>query len=179
MVVSKFTIGSDQGLNMLVQLTAAIARENFVAFLSPDALEKYIDKTFNRKAILTEINSMSNQYVTVYTDGEPAGYARISSRGNKPGMLADKRGLAIAEFGVLEKFIDEGARESLLAKCLAVVGNYDTTWINLISGSPQIAFFESNGFIPLANETVEYEGLSLPSVYLVKRLPVYDNFGDL
>jgi hypothetical protein len=179
MVISKFTIGSDQGLNTLVQLTAAITREKLAGRLSPEAIEKHIGKTFNRKAITTEINSMSNQYVTVYVDDEPAGYARISSRGEKPGMLADKRALGIAEFGVLQKFIGEGARESLLQKCLAVVGNYDTTWINELRTSIQIPFFESNGFVPLENETPEYAGLSLPSVYLVKRLPVYDNSGDL
>jgi len=43
-------------------------------------LKNYIAENFSEKNLLVEGNSMSNQWLVVYADDEPAGYARITSK---------------------------------------------------------------------------------------------------
>ncbi|HEY4286491.1 MAG TPA: GNAT family N-acetyltransferase [Puia sp.] len=168
MIITKFTIASVSGLLTLERLAAGLAREKFPALVSPATLEKYIGKHFNRKALLDEINSMSNQYLVVYVDDQAAGYARITSKGKRPDEIADQRAIRIADFGVLERYAGLSARESLLEKCLSVCMKYDAVWLNEFRENPMISFFRSNGFVSTQNESEECEEISLPSINLIR-----------
>lgn len=177
MIVTKFTIASVSGLITLEQLTVALAREQFSALLSPAILEKYIAKHFNHKTLLAEINSMSNQYLVVYVDDQPAGYARITSKGERPDEIINKRALRIANFGVLEKYQASPARESLLEKCLSVCKKYDAAWITEFRENPMIGFFKSNGFVSAQNELVECDEIFLPSIQLICQISTHEKPG--
>src|SRR4051812_38470118 len=89
-IITKFTIGTEQGINTLLFLTTAIARGKFTGKVPEQELEDYINVNFNRDSLMIELNSMSNQYLIVYADDEAAGYARVTSKGVRPDLFENK-----------------------------------------------------------------------------------------
>ncbi|MEZ0007646.1 hypothetical protein ABH942_003031 [Flavobacterium sp. 28YEA47A] len=166
-ITTKFIIGTEQSRNILATLAKEIATEKLVSLVEPQQLEDYIEKKFNHKNLITEMNSMSNQWLVVYVGDTPAGYACITSNGRKPKNQEGSRIMRIADFGILEKYNDTTARLSLLEKCLAISKSYDGLWIHEYKENPLIAFFESKGFV-MQDETSLHEELPLPSVFLVR-----------
>lgn len=115
---------------------------------------------------MAEVNSMSNQWLVVYVDDYPAGYAKITSKGKKPVILDNKRAIRIADFGILKKYAEPIVWNALLEKCLNVCKSYDGTWINEYVQNPLLDFFESKGFVRQP-EACQLDELPLASVYLI------------
>jgi len=164
-IITKFTIGTEQGINALLFLTAA--REKFTGRVPDEQLEDYITVNFNKGALMTELNSMSNQYLIVYADDEPAGYARVTSKGARPKLFDNKTLARIADFGVLAKYGDPLIKKFLFEKCLSISAMQQVIWISEFENNPYLELFESYGFKRNITITVPQE-LSLPPVYLVK-----------
>jgi len=166
-IITKFTVVTEQGIDALLLLTRAIALEKFSGLLSPVVLDDYIETYFNERTLIAEVNSMSNQWLVVYADDQPAGYVKITSKGKKPGRLHGRRTIRIADFGVLKKYMDPAIRQSLFDKCMAVCKAYDALWINEYVKNPLVAFFQAQGFLK-ENGNFQYDELPLPSCCLVK-----------
>ena len=168
-IITKFTLGSKEGRDTLLHLTRELAREKFAALLDEKTLNSYIDKNFNPAMLIAETNSLSNQWLVVYVDDTPAGYARITSKGNRPERLVGKRATRIADFGVLHKYQEPVVRDALFEKCLQVCGAVEGIWITDYAENPLISYFESKGFS--RQETVEQpEELPIQYVSLIKEL---------
>ena len=166
-IITKFTVGTEQGIDVLLFLTAAIAREKFTGKIPDRELEDYINLNFNEDALRAELNSMSNQYLVVYADDEPAGYARVTSKGERPELFDGKTLIRIADFGVLAKYNDTEINKSLFEKCLSISAMQQVIWISEFENNPYMGFFESYGFKRNADIKARQE-LSLPPVYLVR-----------
>jgi hypothetical protein len=166
-IATKFTIGTEEGSNDLHFIGASIAREKFTGKVSEQELEEYIELNFNKNRLREELNSLSNQYLIVYVDDEPAGYTRVTSKGIKPEVFGSKTAIRIADFGVLSKFNDSSVLKSLFEKSLSISGMQQVIWISGLEGSPYLDFFESYGFKREGNIKLAHE-LSLPAVYFVK-----------
>jgi hypothetical protein len=166
-IITKFTIGNEQGINSLLFLTSAIAREKFAGKVCDQELEDFIKANFKREALVTELNSMSNQYLIVYADDEPAGYARVTSKGIRPEIFDNKTLARIAEFGVLAKYTDPLIGKSLFEKCLSISTMQQVIWISEFENNPYLELFESYGFKRNTAIIVPQE-LPLQPVYLVK-----------
>lgn len=163
-IITKFTVATEQAVDTLSMLTRELAIEKFSAIIDQRMLADYIATNFNEKVLVSELNSMSNQWLVVYVDDNPAGYARITSKGKKPESLDNKRSVRIADFGVLKKY-PEQAISSLLEKCLTVCKSYEGVWINEYLQNPLIEFFENKGFSKQP-ETFQLDELPLESVCL-------------
>lgn len=164
-IITKFTVATEEGIDVLVMLTRQLAIEKFSAIADGSMLDQYIDKNFNKKVLVAELNSMSNQWLVVYVNDQPAGYARITSKGKKPALLDNKRSVRIADFGVL-KIYPEQVKNSLLEKCLTVCKPYEGIWVNEYVHNPLIEFFEKNGFFK-QQQPAQLDELALESVYLI------------
>lgn len=167
-IVTKFTIGTEQGIDTLLFLTAAIARERFTGNVPDQELEDYISVNFNKDALMIELNSMSNQYLIVYANDEPAGYARVTSKGTRPELFDHQTLVRIADFGVLAKYNDPLISKSLFEKCLSISTMQQVIWISEFENNPYLDFFQSYGFERNVDITAPQE-LSLRPVYLVKK----------
>ncbi|MGX5858373.1 hypothetical protein ACWKW6_32270 [Dyadobacter jiangsuensis] len=167
-VTTKFTIATEQGVETLLMLTRQLAIEKFSSIVDAPVLDRYIAENFSKKALIDELNSMSNQWLVVYADNHPAGYARITTRGHKPQLLDGKPSVRIADFGILNVFTAPAVRDALLEKCLAVSRAHQgiQIWINEHLDSPWIELFESNGFTRI-QDACELDGLPLQSVCLI------------
>lgn len=174
-IITKFTIGTEEGINALLFLSAAIAREKFARKIPDQELEDYINKNFNKDVLMVEINSMSNQYLIVYVDDEPAGYARVTSKGTRPELLSDKTLIRIADFGILTKYNDVLIAKSLFEKCLSISTIQQVIWISEYENSPYLEFFESYGFIRNTDISHTPE-LNIIPVYLVKYKTVTNSY---
>ncbi|RBQ11479.1 GNAT family N-acetyltransferase [Pedobacter miscanthi] len=165
-VTTKFTIATEGGTKMLLKLTKDLAYEKFSSILDQRTIESYIEEQFNPKYLVSEMNSMSNQWLTVYVDDNIAGYAKITSKGKHPLLLENKRSLRIADFAILEKYPEEEVKKTLLEKCLSVCKRVEAVWVNEYLDNPVISFFESNGFQRQPG-TSQHDELNLPATYLV------------
>lgn len=168
-IITKFTIATEQGVDLLLQLTKEIATQKFSSLLDTQTIESYIEAHFNWETLITDLNDLSNQFLVVYADDKPAGYARITSKGKRPPALAHKRCVRIADFGILQEYTEEAIRLSLLEKCIAISRSYEEIWIHEYNESPLISFFENKGFIQ-QTEHAELEEVPLPATYLVKQV---------
>jgi len=146
-IITKFTVATEQGIEALLMLTKTLAVQKFAQLLKPVELEHYIIENFNAQTLISEINSMSNQWLVVYVDDQPMGYARITSKGHKPIAVGGKRAIRIADFGVCQHQAQQQIMTSLIDKCLAVCSTYEVIWINEPVGSSLIGLFEQKGFI--------------------------------
>ena len=167
-IITKFTIGTEQGLSTLLFLTQTIAREKLLPLLPKEQVENYLSENFSGQALTVELNSMSNQWLVVYDNDKPAGFARITSKGERPEVIANKRAIRIADFGVLKEYDDPAIMHSLFDKCWSVCKAYEAIWINEYAENPFIPFFESEGFTRL-NEEIVPEEFFLPGVTLIKQ----------
>jgi hypothetical protein len=167
-IITKFTIATQQGMDTLLYLTQTIAREKFLPLIPQEQVENYLSENFSEKALMVEVNSMSNQWLVVYANDKPAGFARITTKGEKPKAIVQNRVIRIADFGILKAYIDPAIRQSLFDKCLSVCKSYEATWINEYAENPFISFFESQGFTKQDGES-KLDELPLPSVCLIKQ----------
>lgn len=167
-ITTKFTIATDQGVETLLALTRGLAIEKYASLVEDPVLDRYILDNFNKEALVSEMNSMSNQWLVVYADGAAAGYAQITTRGAKPLALEGKRSVRIADFGILQKFAAPAITDSLLERCLAVCRSHDGVhiWVNEHPESPLIKLLENKGF-NRQREASQLDGLPLPSVILI------------
>lgn len=165
-ITTKFAIATEATTKMLSKLTQDLAHEKFYSILDQKTIESYIEEQFNTKYLISEINSMSNQWLMVYVDDNPAGYAKITSKGRAPHTLEDKRVLRIADFAILKRYPEEEVKKSLLEKCLSVCTRVESIWINEYIDNPIISFFESNGF-QRQPELAQHDELNLPSIHMI------------
>lgn len=167
-IITKFTVANEQGLNALFGLTKELAIEKFSCLISQQVLEKYIVDNFNEQTLVTELNDWSNKWLVVYADNQPAGYARITTKGKKPPVLDQQRAVRIADFGVLNSYSDPAVKGSLFEKCLTVCQSYEgvRVWINEYIENPFIELFESRGF-SRQQAVYQLDELPLASVCLI------------
>jgi len=166
-IVTKFALATDASTDVLLELIIKLITEKFVDILDPGRLQEYIDTYYNRKYFVSEMNSMSNQWLVVYADDVAVGYAKVTSRGKVPAVLGQKRAVRIADFSVLSECTQSEIRESLFEKCLSVCRHVDGIWINEYIEYPFIDFFESKGFVR-QREISEFDEISLPSCCLIR-----------
>ncbi|WP_316835263.1 N-acetyltransferase [Pedobacter nutrimenti] len=166
-IITKFTVATADGIENLMGLGRKLAKEKFQNLVREEVLEKYVSENFAEKVLIEEVNSLSNQWLIVYADEKPAGYARITSKGLRPASVASKKAIRIADFGILQSHAEAGVLDSLYEKCLQVCKAYDAVWLNEFTDNILLDFFIRNGFEKQDNK-LQLDDLPISSVYLVK-----------
>nr|WP_121273390.1 N-acetyltransferase [Pedobacter schmidteae] len=167
-VITKFTVGTEQGIEALMFLAKAILSEKLSNLLNADELDRHLEAHYSKNKLIAELNSMSNQWLVVYADDQPVGYACITSNGKRPEVQGLQRMMRIADFGILKKFSNDAIKQSLFDKCLAVCRPYEAIWINEYSENPLLGFFQDKGFVKREGR-FQLDELPMASVLLVKK----------
>ncbi len=165
-IVTKFALATDESTDILLTLIEELAKEKFSFILDSQRLQEYIEKYYNRKYFVSEMNSMSNQWLVVYADHIAVGYAKVTSRGKVPELLNNKRAVRIADFSVRKDFMKPEIQESLFLKCLSVCRYVDAVWMNEYKENPILDFFEGKGFLRQP-ETFVFDEIAIPSTCLI------------
>lgn len=165
-IVTKFALATDETVDILLELIKELAEEKFSSIVDQESILLYMEKYYERTYFISEMNSMSNQWLVVYVDNKAVGYAKVTSRGKAPQSLTDRRSIRIADFSILHKFAQPEILESLFQKCQSLCKYVDGIWINEYLGNPMIEFFEEKGFLK-EEAPWEFDDIALPSVCLI------------
>jgi hypothetical protein len=164
---TKFAVASEGMIRDLTSLIQTITHEKFGHLLPKDQLDNYIAHHLTAKKLIADLNSLSNQWLITYIDDHPAGYACLTTKGQRPPALTDKKAMRIAGFGLDRDHTTPESLQALMGKCLAALQSSEIIWINLEAGSPLLPFFEQNGFVRQSTEA-QLDELPIPSVYLIR-----------
>lgn len=145
-IISKFTVGSEKGIDIFLALKKTHLTEMHNAFVDPVKLKSYIENDLDRRTVINDLNDLSTQLIVVFDvdDDKALGYAVIRNNFNQPAVLENKRAVNLSFFILPEYNIPE-VHQSLWQKCFSVTKNY-SHWIELPANDPLIPFFESLKF---------------------------------
>lgn len=158
-VISKFTIGSDEGVDDLFTVVKSSVSNTYKNHISEEDINKYIEDWDPRKMI-NELNNLSNQLIITYADQKPIGYGILKSGSGYPGFPEGKRFTEL-NFIILQDYNSSEVRESLWKKCKAAASFTDIIWTNILIEDPLLEFFKESGFV--IKENSHTEPFQLPS----------------
>jgi hypothetical protein len=101
---------------------------------------------YDNKQLLQEMNGLSNIWLIVYVDGTAAGFARITTKGERPDAATHQKGAGIADFSIGDGYAGNAAARSLLEKCLQAGKQYNMLWVLKTVAAAALPVFTALGF---------------------------------
>ncbi len=148
-IISKFTVGSEEGISDLIAIIDSSVYTLHKDFISEEDIQKYSNQIDPRKMI-NDLNDLSNQLIMTYADQRPVGYSIIKSGSLYPGIAEGKRATEIS-FAIISEFNTPEIRQSLWKKCRSAVSFTDVIWINILAHDPLLEFLKESGFVAVAD----------------------------
>jgi hypothetical protein len=162
-VISKFTIGSDEGVDDLFTIIKSSVNHTYRDLISAEEIKQYIEEWDPRKMI-NELNNLSNQLIITYADQKPVGYGILKSGSGYPGFPEEKR-LTELHIVIVSEYNTPEIRESLWKKCRSAASFTDIIWTNILVQDPLLEFLKESGFT--IKEDAKTAPFQLPS-YIVE-----------
>lgn len=162
-VISKFTIGSDEGVDNLFTVIKSSINNTYKELVSEEQIKEYI-ADWDPRRMINELNDLSNQLIITYADQHPIGYGIVKSGSSYPGFSEEKR-ITELNFVILKEYDSSEIRESLWKKCRMAASFTDIIWTNLLMEDPLLDFFKESGFV--VKENSQAYPFQLPS-YIVE-----------
>ncbi|MGG7437699.1 hypothetical protein ACQ7CX_01205 [Chryseobacterium arthrosphaerae] len=147
-IISKFTVGSEEGISDLIAIIDASVYTLHKDFVAEEAIRKYSNEIDPRKMI-NDLNDLSNQLIMTYADQQPVGYSIIKSGSVYPGLAEGKRATEIS-FVMLPEFNVPEIRQSHWKKCRSAISFTEVIWINMLAHDPLLEFLKETGFTSVA-----------------------------
>jgi len=144
-IISKFTVGSEEGISDLISIIDSAVYSLHKDFVSEEDIQKYIKHEIDPRKMINDLNDLSNQLIMTYADQKPVGYSIIKSGIPYPGISDGKRATEIS-FVILPEFNAPETRQSLWKKCRSAVSFTDVVWINMLAHDPLLEFLKESGF---------------------------------
>jgi len=164
-IVSKFTVASDEGLHNLFVLKEKQIRALYTEKTTENVLNEYIKQALDQKVIIDDLNNLSTQMITAFTQDKPVGYVIIKQSKNKPVVLQDQKAIQIDSFYSMPEYGTD-VSDSLWKKCLSASQFYDVIWIEILQTDPLIPFIQSCGFKMLESSIMK--PFDLPSYVFIR-----------
>ncbi len=162
-VISKFTIGSDEGVDDLFTIIKSSVNTTYKGLIPEEEIKEYIEGWDPRKMI-NELNNLSNQLIITYADHKPVGYGILKSGSGYPGFSEGKRFTEL-HFVIIPEYNTPEIRESLWKKCRTAASFTDIIWTNILPQDPLLEFLKETGFT--VKENAKAEPFQIPS-YIVE-----------
>jgi len=162
-ITTKFAIATEQGLDTLTQLARMVDAETYTTQFTSSELDAYLSKKYHRNNLIANLNSLSNQYIIIYKEDTPVGYACISSAGTKPVNIKNEKAIKIVDLGILNLYKEEDIENILLEKCLSLSKIYSYIWIEVPVESKLIYLLKSNNF-------EQQEAVPLKMISFIKKI---------
>ncbi|UTX49836.1 hypothetical protein [Chryseobacterium sp. MA9] len=153
-IISKFTVGSEEGISDLITIIDSSVYTLHKDFVSEEDIKKYIHNEIDPRKMINDLNDLSNQLIMTYADQKPVGYSIIKSGSLHPGISEGKRATEIS-FVILSAFDSPETRQSLWKKCRSAVSFTDIIWINMLDHDPLLAFLKESGFISVSGSKAD------------------------
>ena len=120
-----------QDADLLAGLAKRAFYEAFADQTAPEDMAAYLQTTFARAKVKTELNSKDSLYLIAELQTEPVGYAYLS-KARPPGCIEDPDAIQLTRFYLLKKCYGRGVGNSLMQACLDESGarGYRTIWLS-------------------------------------------------
>jgi len=144
-IVSKFVIGSDQGVSDFL----SIKKQSFISlhkdFVTEKKINTYIEEHFDERKTINELNDLSNQLIITYQDDIPVAYCLLKGSSMNPVFDKEKR-ITEIDFVILPEYDSLEVRNSLYTKFLSAAKFTDIVWINMLEHNFLSEFFLNKNF---------------------------------
>lgn len=134
------------------ELIADMSRETFYETFAPvntnENMDKFMNETFTKKALMDEVGAPGNIFLLAYVDNEPAGYVRMREANNPP-ELGNIAAMEIARIYAVHKFIGKGVGKALLQRSLEIAKEKHNAvaWLGVWEYNQRaIDFYSKQGF---------------------------------
>ena len=134
------------------ELIADMSRETFydafATFNTKENMDKFLNKTFTKEALMKEVGAPNNIFLLAYVDNEPAGYVRLRIA-NIPPELGNADAIEIARIYAVHNFIGKGVGKALMEYSirLAKERNKELIWLGVWEHNQRaIDFYRKQGF---------------------------------
>ncbi|MBY0156884.1 GNAT family N-acetyltransferase [Cytobacillus oceanisediminis] len=138
-----------EDLSRLQEISYETFNETFKEQNSPENMEAYLEKAFNRKQLETELSQRSSQFYFVEIDGETAGYLKVNTDEAQTEEMGDEA-LEIERIYIRSPFQKQGLGKYLFNKALEVAmeQNKKKIWLGVWEKNEKaIAFYKKMGFV--------------------------------
>jgi len=138
-----------EDLSRLQEISYETFNETFKEQNSPENMEAYLEKAFNRKQLETELSQRSSQFYFVEIDGETAGYLKVNTDEAQTEEMGDEA-LEIERIYIRSPFQKQGYGKYLFNKALEVAmeQNKKKIWLGVWEKNEKaIAFYKKMGFV--------------------------------
>ncbi|MDR2223765.1 MAG: hypothetical protein LBE34_13685 [Flavobacteriaceae bacterium] len=144
-IISKFTIASEEGLQVLFSLRKKQIIAKYQDIVSENILNQYIAQQLDVKEAILELNDLSTQMLTVFVNDTPAGYV-IIKQVPSPELLKQHKVINYSSFYFSPEYNTLEVRTSLWNKCLTLTRAYEALWIEVLQSDPLIPYLQECGF---------------------------------
>lgn len=123
--------------------------ETFKDQNSPDHMNAYLERAFNRKQLEKELTNPSSQFYFVSVDHEVAGYLKVNTKDAQSEAMGDES-LEIERIYIRSKFQKHGLGKILLNKALDVAAACGSKkiWLGVWEKNGNaLAFYKKMGFV--------------------------------
>jgi len=135
-------------LDLLQALGIKTFSETFGQYNTAENMRLYLEKSFSRQQLETELNDPSAVFLLAYDDDVTAGYARLR-QGEQPEGLNSVSALEIERIYAVQEYIGKQAGRKLMEACIryAKEKGFDTIWLGVWElNARAIRFYEKYGF---------------------------------
>lgn len=167
----KFTIASAEGVELLQKLTAQRFLELHQNQIQPSSITDFVTEKYSAEFIITELNDFTNQFLVVYVDDQPAGYALLKEKGEVPQQLTDKKIGYLRNFEILDRYNLTNAGQILLDKCHSVFKSFDAiVAVTKTENSAMQSLLRNRGFDKHSDSSFFIDTNEIPAEMLVLNL---------
>lgn len=145
-IVSKFVIGSDQGMDDFFDVKKEFIRESYKE-ISTEKIENYIAENFDQRKMINVLNDFSNQLIMVFADQSPVGYCFFQGGFSYPDAKENQKMTAITEFAILPEYDVADIKNALWKKVKSAIQFTDSIWTNMSDNDAQLDFFKDQQFV--------------------------------
>lgn len=133
---------------LLAALAGVTFRETYTGMMPEKDLSDYITTAFSEAAVSSELAAAGSLFMLAAYDGQPAGYAKLSTTG-APATLQAAKPLGAERIYVQAQFHGLQVGAALMRFCLdyAAQQQFDTVWLAVWErNTPAIRFYQRWGF---------------------------------
>lgn len=136
-------------LETLRKLSIQTFTETFESVNTAENLANYIEKSFNKKQLTTEMLNFNSAFYIAYSNEEPIGYIKINSNEAQTEPI-DINALEIHRIYVLNPFYGKSIGQLLLQKAIDIARNNNSSmiWLGVWEENKRaLQFYNKHGFV--------------------------------
>ena len=129
--------------------------ETFAAFNTPENMEEYLNRAFDREKLRRELSDKNSMFFVLLSDEKPAGYLKVNEAPSQTDVN-DPASLEIERIYVSGEFQGEGLGRYLMEQAIrmAVERKKKYVWLGVWEKNEKaLCFYKRNGFYQIGTHS--------------------------